>query len=98
MQGMRSVGIRQLRDRLGEYIRLAAAGEVVVVTDRDRPVARLSAVVDTDCGRVDDPLTELVRRGIATPATAAPGTVPPSFGLVEHDRLMRDLEADRSDR
>jgi prevent-host-death family protein len=95
---MRSVGISQLRDRLGEYVRLAAAGEIVVVTDRDRPVARLSPVTDIEHQHAGDPLAELVRQGIATPATAAPGTVPPSFGLVEHDRLMRDLEADRADR
>lgn len=98
MQRMRSVGIRQLRDRLGEYVRLAASGETVVVTDRDRPVAQLTPVIEREHMPADSPLAELVRLGIATPASAPAGTVPPSFGLVEHDRLMRDIEADRADR
>ena len=35
---MRSVGIKLLKNRLREYIRLAAGGETVLVTDRDRAV------------------------------------------------------------
>jgi len=38
---MRSVGIKQLKARLSEYVRLAGGGEVVLVTDRDRVVAEL---------------------------------------------------------
>jgi hypothetical protein len=38
---MRSVGIKHLKSQLSEYIRLAAAGETVLVTDRDRVVAEL---------------------------------------------------------
>jgi antitoxin (DNA-binding transcriptional repressor) of toxin-antitoxin stability system len=35
---MRSVGIKLLKNKLSEYIRLAAGGETVLVTDRDRVV------------------------------------------------------------
>lgn len=35
------VGVRELKAKLSEYLRRAAEGEVVVVTDRGRPVARL---------------------------------------------------------
>ena len=38
---MRSVGIKLLKNKLSEYIRLAAGGETVLVTDRDRVVAEL---------------------------------------------------------
>ena len=38
---MRAVGIRQLKDRLSEYVRLAAAGETLLVTDRGRVAAAL---------------------------------------------------------
>ena len=41
MQSMRSVGIKALNSRLSEYVRLAASGETVLVTDRDRVVAEL---------------------------------------------------------
>ena len=33
---MRSVGLKELKNKLSEYLRLAAAGETVPVTDRDR--------------------------------------------------------------
>ena len=33
---MRSVGIKVLKNRLSEYVRIAEGGETVLVTDRDR--------------------------------------------------------------
>jgi prevent-host-death family protein len=96
---MRSVALRELRSRLGEYVRLAAAGEVVVVTDRDRPVARLVAATEADRTPADHPLAELIRQGLATPATIAPGTkLPPRHPCVSFEQLMRDLDEDRADR
>ena len=38
---MRAVGLKVLKNRLSEYVRLAAGGETVLVTDRDRVVAEL---------------------------------------------------------
>lgn len=35
------IGIRELRQRASEYLRRVQAGEVVEVTDRGRPVARI---------------------------------------------------------
>ena len=40
---MRSVGVKQLKARLSEYIRRARAGEVILVTDRNEVVAELRA-------------------------------------------------------
>ena len=36
-----SVGVRELKSRLSEYLRRVSAGQTVVVTDNGRPVARL---------------------------------------------------------
>ena len=36
-----TVGIRELKAKLSEYVSRAASGEQIVVTDRGRPVARL---------------------------------------------------------
>ena len=36
-----TVGIRELKAKLSEYVSRAANGEEIVVTDRGRPVARL---------------------------------------------------------
>lgn len=40
---MRTVGIKQLKARLSEYVRAARQGEVFLVTDRDTVVAELRA-------------------------------------------------------
>ena len=52
------VGVRELHDRLSEYLERVEKGGEVVVTRRGRPVARLSAV------EPNDPLAELARRGL----------------------------------
>ena len=38
---MKEVGIRELKNRLSEYVRLVRSGEVVMVTDRGEVVAEL---------------------------------------------------------
>ncbi|HUY26690.1 MAG TPA: hypothetical protein VMV27_04660 [Candidatus Binataceae bacterium] len=38
---MKSVGVKQLKARLSEYLRMVQAGETVLVTDRDEVVAEL---------------------------------------------------------
>ena len=41
---MTNVGVRELKNRLSEYLRRVANGERVVVTERGRPVATLAAI------------------------------------------------------
>ncbi len=41
---MRSVGVRELRQRASELLRLVAGGETVEITDRGRPVAVLAPI------------------------------------------------------
>jgi prevent-host-death family protein len=38
---MRAVGLKVLKNKLSEYVRLVASGETVLITDRDRVVAEL---------------------------------------------------------
>lgn len=38
---MKSVDVELLKDKLSEYVRLAAAGEIVLVADCDRVAAKL---------------------------------------------------------
>ncbi len=56
-----TVGVRALRQRASELLQRVAGGEVVTVTDRGRPVARL---VPLHGGMVE----QLVREGRATAA------------------------------
>ena len=41
MNGMKAVGIRELKNRLSEYIRQVRSGEEILVTDRGEVVAEL---------------------------------------------------------
>ncbi len=50
---MATVGVRELKNRLSEYLRRVAEGEVVIVTDRGRVVAELRPP-----GLVPDPVPE----------------------------------------
>jgi prevent-host-death family protein len=52
------VGVRALHDHLSEYLDSVENGVEIVVTRRGKRIARLSAVDH------EDPLEELVRRGL----------------------------------
>lgn len=95
---MRAVGIKQLKNKLSTYVHLAASGETVLVTDRDRVVAEL---VPPRAGRGDTPsdavIADIVRRGWMTPA-ATPGGVPPRKPVVPIAALLSELAEDRVDR
>jgi prevent-host-death family protein len=60
------VGVRELKAHLSEYIDRAAAGEVITVTDRGRPVAVLSplpSTVSLDQAIAEGWVTAPTRRG-----------------------------------
>jgi len=57
------VGVRELHDRLSEHLERVERGATLVVTRRGRRVARLSST------EAKDPVEDLVRRGVITPAT-----------------------------
>lgn len=38
---MKTVGSRELKNRLGRYLKLVGKGETLIVTDRGKPVARI---------------------------------------------------------
>ena len=68
---MRSVGIRELKNRLSEYLRRVRAGEEVLVTDRGEVVAelRLPRAKVRD-GGLDPSLEAAVARGTISRAEA----------------------------
>jgi len=53
------VGVRELKDHLSRYLERVREGEEIVVTDRGRPVARLTSV-DASTDR----LADLVAAGV----------------------------------
>jgi antitoxin (DNA-binding transcriptional repressor) of toxin-antitoxin stability system len=95
---MRAVGLKVLKNKLAEYVRLAAGGETVLVTDRDRVVAELSPPREGRAESLADAqLAELVRRGLVAPPTQ-PRTVPPRRAVAPTEQLLAELRADRDGR
>jgi prevent-host-death family protein len=48
------VGLKTLKNKLSEYVRMAAAGEIVLISNRDRIVAELVPPAATRADRVHD--------------------------------------------
>jgi prevent-host-death family protein len=82
---MTSVGVRELRQRASELLRLVEQGEVIEITDRGRPVARLtplptgtpldqmwaSGEIEPASGDIDDlPDPVILPDGVETPSAA----------------------------
>lgn len=97
---MQSVGIKALKNKLSEYIRAAAAGETVLVTDRGQVVAELIAPrVRGDASPAEQRMGELVREGVVTPArVSSKARLPRRKPVAELAGVMRDLDASRADR
>jgi len=72
---MKVVGIKQLKARLSEYVRLAKAGETVLVTERDEVVAELGPArrQRPPAGPLEDMLDALAASGQVTRAARSKG-------------------------
>jgi prevent-host-death family protein len=85
---MTRVGTAELKARLSEYLRLVRRGEVIVVLDRNQPIARLV------------PIDEDVSGLVILPAVGRLHDIPlpgPIEGADDRD-ILEDLWAERADR
>ena len=60
---MTSVGLRELKNHLSKYIHRAEKGEDVLVTDRGKPVARISGMSD-EASRIEEGLRRMETEGL----------------------------------
>ena len=96
---MRAVGIKTLKNKLSEYVRAAADGETVLVTDRDRVVAELGPPQAGRAADVSDALlADVVRRGWLRPPVAPSEALPARKPVAPLADLLRELDDDRGDR
>jgi antitoxin (DNA-binding transcriptional repressor) of toxin-antitoxin stability system len=95
---MRTVGLKVLKDKLSEYVRLAESGEVVLVTDRDRVVAELRPPHERAPLASDALLADLVRKGVLSPPLMVREGPPPRLPSAPTAQLLSELEEDRADR
>ena len=95
---MVAIGVRELKNRLSEFLRLVRAGEVVLVTDRGEVVAEIRQPGNGG-ERTDLPagLLELARRGMATlPEPRPKGKMYPRLPKIAEDgTALRLLDEDR---
>jgi len=65
---MQTVGLRELKNRLSQYIRRVRDGQLVIVTDRGQVVAELRPPGQTPAGtKIDPAVARLVNRGLLVP-------------------------------
>ncbi|MCY4517110.1 MAG: type II toxin-antitoxin system prevent-host-death family antitoxin [Acidimicrobiaceae bacterium] len=93
-----NVGIRELKAKLSECVRRAADGEGIIVTDRGRPVAQLTALDDSTLdglARIEQGVAE----GWITPPKRRRGLEPFTPPLLSADApsIMEMLDEDRGD-
>lgn len=89
---MQSIGIRELRQRASEYLRMVESGETVEVTDRGRPVALIVPI------RAQDPLERLEATGRMTRAKGdlleLGDPLPPAAGRPLPSEVLAGMRAD----
>jgi len=96
---MRAIALKTLQSNLSEYVHLAQEGETVLVTERDRVIARL--VPPLEEGKPDsgqNGLSEAIQKGwITLPRRQSKGP-PPRIPVARWEDLARELDEDRADR
>jgi prevent-host-death family protein len=96
---MITAGVREVKDRLSEFLRLVKSGEEILITDRGEVVARLGPPGPA-FEESEYPLLELmIRQGRATRGGPnSPSLYPPQPSRITREELERVLEEERSDR
>jgi antitoxin (DNA-binding transcriptional repressor) of toxin-antitoxin stability system len=98
---MRTVGIRQLKNKLSEYVRLVRSGETILVTDRGEAVAELGPPGRAQPESLRPGLAELVRRGLVSRLPSLPNS-PDAYPRMPQivpngtaERVLDDIRGDR---
>ena len=93
-----TMGIREVTRHTSKVIHRAAAGETVLITEHDRPIAMLVPLPSTGDPVVD----ELIREGRLTPASNPGGvaalltiTPVPASGAEDSAEVVSELREDR---
>ena len=96
---MRAVGVRELKNRLSEYLRLVRHGEEILVTDRGEVVAELRSPAPGTQGSPYSALLVRAQQGKARLGAAnRPDLYPPLPALLPEGEMMKLLSQERGER
>jgi prevent-host-death family protein len=102
---MRAAGVREIRNRFSEYLRIVAEGETVLVTDRGRVVAQLAPPPVTGAPALseDEALARLAAAGkVRLPQRRVPspgaGPVPGVPKRIDLAGILEDVRSDSESR
>ncbi len=96
---MKAVGIRELKNRLSDYLRLVRSGEEVLVTDRGEVVAELRPPSKSLTEGPHPGLMKLVRQGKARLGAPHRGDLYPRLpALLPEGELPRLIAEERAER
>ena len=92
---MRKVGLKSLKNKLSEYVRAAAAGETIVITDRGRSVAE----INPPRPKQESVIERGIREGWIRPAVRGPDWPPKPIPVEGYtlEQLLADLDESRKD-
>jgi antitoxin (DNA-binding transcriptional repressor) of toxin-antitoxin stability system len=92
---MKTVGLKLLKNKLSEYVRCAAAGETIIITDRGRPVAELTQPRGKAESIIERGIREgWIRRAVRGPHWPPKGEPVPELTLED---ILADLDESRKD-
>lgn len=87
-----SVGVRELKSHLSEYLRRLKAGETIIITERGRPIGRLIPEARLPEATVQEKMQRLIDAGLVewngqTPPIEEP-TVRNDSGVLASDLIV----------
>lgn len=96
---MKAVGVRELKNRLSEYLRLVKTGEEVLVTDRGEVIAELHQPTLRRVRPAEGSLEDLARQGkVRIGLPNDPSIYPHLDQVLSPGAAARLLDAERADR
>ena len=93
----KTVGIRELKTRLGTYLRLVREGATLIVTDRGRPIAELRPLSPSAGKDLDAVMKDMIALGVVSLPSNEP-LLPFDPVSVRGTALSRTVIDDREDR
>jgi prevent-host-death family protein len=83
---MEKAGIRKAKSQLSSYIKKVKQGEIIIITERGVPVARLSPIYEQ--ATVD--ITSMLKEGLAVWQGGKPGSKSP-YKIDKHNKTAAEM-------